>query len=369
VPTDPFPRSALDANRSGHLTPDQAVLYRQEAATDRRTALFAGVAIAAFGALIVAGGVTGKAPGSRVETLLIGVALLGVGLVVAYFAGIQGAKAKAAAARTGTVTMIEGPFTRDRRDRRDIFGADSGHYSPGNEYEYYLLVGDRRFTVAQEAWDAAPADGVVRVYLLGTSDRIVNLEKIADAPPPQVPGFVRMALERAATSSDPEKAAEARAMLRQAELMTGGAMTPAGGAPAPAPFPDVAAPGAPAAMPLSLGPPDAGPAATAPIPAATAPTPIPTAPIPAAVPAAPTAPLEQAILGTWRSDLMRMTFEFRSDGIVVATSAKGESREQRWSPGAPGTIVLEGQALQAVVSGDELAMGEAPRLLSFRRVG
>ncbi len=368
MPTDPFPRSALDANRSGHLTPDQVVLYRQEAASDRRTALFAGVAVAGFGALVVAAGVTGKAPGGRVETLLIGVALIGIGLFVAYFVGIQGSKATAAAARAGNVTMIEGPFRRGRRDRRDSLGGGTSHYSAGNEYEYYLLVGDRRFTVSQATWEAAPADGVVRVYLLGDSDDIVNLERIADPPPPQIPGIVRAALERAAESPDAEKAAQARAMLRQAELMTGGASTPARGAVAPAPFPDAAAPGAPAAAALSLGP--TVPAQGAVAPAATAPTSAaPAMPVAPPAPALPAVPLGEAILGTWRSDLMRATFEFRTGGVVVATSAKGESREQRWSIGEPGTIVLDGQTLNAVVNGDELSMGEAPRLLTFRRVG
>ncbi len=322
MPQDPFPGAALDANRSGHLTPDQAALYRHEAASDRRNALLAGVAVAGFGVLVVVGAITGRAPGSRLETLLVGVALLAVGLVVAYFAGIQGSKAKAAAVAAGTVTMIEGPFGRERRDRRDSLDDGSTHYSPGNEYEYYLLVGDRSFTVSEEQWKAAPEDGVVRVYLLGDSDRIVNLEKVADAPPPQVPAIVRAALERAAGSADPEQAAQARAMLHQADVMTGGGAT-------------VTAAG------LAAG----------------------------AAAKAPVEPIGQAILGTWRSDLARITYELRAGGLAVATSATGESREQRWSADGPETLRLDGQVLHATVDGDELSLGELPRVLAFRRVG
>lgn len=319
MPDDPFPSAALDANRSGHLTPDQATLYRHEAASDRRNALFAGLAVIGFGTLVIVGAITGRAPGGRLETLLIGVALLAVGLVVAYFAGIRGSKAKAAAVAAGTVTMIEGPFGRDRRDRRDSLDDGSTHYSPGNEYEYYLLVGDRRFTVSEQQWEAAPEDGIVRVYLLGGSDRIVNLEKVAEAPQ-QVPAIVRAALDRAAASSDPDVAAQAQAMLLQAEAMTGGRSTTTAAAP-PA--------GAPAG--------------------------------------APAEPLEKAILGTWRSDLARITYEFRPDGLAVATSSKGESREQRWNADGPQDLRLDGEVLHATVDGDELSMGEPPHALVFRR--
>ena len=265
--TDPFPRSALDANRTGHLTPEQVVLYRAEAGTDRKNLLLGGLAMMAFGAVIVFGALSGRISGGGVEPLALGAAILVFGVFVAWFGGIRGPRAKAAAAAAGRVTPLEGPFRRERRDRRDT---DSGHISPGNEYEYDLLVGDRRFTVSQGQWEAAPDDGVVRVYLLGDSDRIVNLEKIADAPPPQVPAVVRGALERAAGSDDPAEAARATALLAQAEAMTGGA---------------AAAPQPP--------------------------------------PSAPAGPLDQAILGSWRSDLMDVTYEFRADGSAVATSPQG----------------------------------------------
>jgi hypothetical protein len=224
------------------------------------------------------------------------------------------------------VASLEGPIRRDRRDRRDgLLGEDSSHISPGNEYEYHLLVGDRSFTVSHEQWDAAPEDGIVRVYLLGDSDRIVNLERIADAPPPQVPGFVRAALELATTSADTDRAAQARALLHQADAMTGAAVAnpPAGAAPATSGSPS----------------------------------------------GAPAVPLEQAILGTWRSDLAGITYEFRADGSATATVPRHGAREQRWSPAGPGTLHLDDSTLDAVVDGDALSIGEPPRFLTFHRVG
>ena len=310
---DPFPPTDLDANRSGRLTPDQVVLYRAEAASDRRNLLFAGIAVMGFGAVILFGAVSGRIPGGRLEPLAVGAAILAFGAVVTWFGGIRGSQAKAAAAAAGRVTSLEGPFRRDRRDRRDT---DSGHISPGNEYEYYLLVGDRSFTVSREQWEAAPEDGVVRVYLLGDSDRIVNLEKVAAAPPPQIPGIVHAALERAAASGDPATAAQARAMLDQADAMSA--------------TPDA-----------SPQPPQSPPAG----------------------------PLDQAILGSWRSDLMDVTYEFRADGSAVATSPRAGTHVGRWSVGDSDTIHLDDDTLHASVTGDTLSLGEPTRLLAFRRVG
>ena len=326
MPPEPFPRAALDANRSGRLTPDQSALYRGEAASDRKNLLLAGVVVAGLGAVVVFGALTGRAPGSRPESLLVGAALLAVGAVVAFFGGIRGSQAKAAAVDAGRVTSLEGPIRRDRRDRRDgLFGDDSSHISPGNEYEYNLVVGDRSFSVPTEQWEAAPEDGVVRVYLLGDSDRIVNLERIADAPPPQVPGFVRAALELASRSPNPDRAAEARAFLGQADMLMGAAA--ATGAPV----------GAAGAMP-------------------------------GATPAPPAVPLEQAILGSWRSDLAGITYEFRADGSAIASSARHGAREQRWSLAEPGTIHLDDATLHATIDGDDLSLGEPPRFLTFHRV-
>ena len=322
-----FPRSALDANRSGRLTPDQSASYRGEAASDRKNLLIAGLVVAGLGAAVVFGALTGRAPGGRLESFLVGAALLAVGVVVAFFGGIRGSQAKAAAVGAGRVASVEGPIRRDRRDRRDgMFGDDSSHISPGNEYEYSLLVGDRSFSVSLEQWEAAPEDGIVRVYLLGDSDRIVNLERIADAPPPQVPGFVRAVLGLAATSPDPERAAEARAFLQQADALTGVAVvtnSPAGAA--------AASSGAPSG--------------------------------------APAVPLEQAIFGTWRSDLASITYEFRADGSVSASSVRHGAREQRWSLAGPGTIHLDDSTPHAAVDGDVLSLREPPRFLTFHRVG
>ncbi len=311
--TDPFPSSAIDANRSGHLTPAQSTFYRAEAATDRRNLLFGGIAVMAFGGLILFGAITGRIPGGRMEPLLGGAALVAFGVVLGYFGGIRGSAAKATAATDGRVTSLEGPIRRERRDRRND---TSGDISPGNEYEYYLIVGDRSFTVSSDQWEAAPDDGVVRVYLLGDSDRIVNLEKTADAPPPQVPGIVRAALERAASSGDPARAGQAQALLRQVDAMSGAAG----------------------------GPPTTGSEA-------------------------PGGTLEQAILGQWRSDRLGIAYEFRADGSAIATSAMAGTHEQRWSMAGADRIRLDDATLDAAVAGSTLSLGEPGQMVTFTRSG
>lgn len=332
--TEPFPKVALEANRSGRLTPEQVVAFKAEAATDRSNLLFAGVAIAGLGIALLFGALTGKIAGSGVGPLLLGSAFVVVGVVVGFSGGIGGSRAKIARADAGRVTSLEGPIKRERVDRRSSLDGGSAHYSPGNEYAYYLVVGDRRFDVGEPQWDAAPEDGIVRVYLLGDSSRIVNLERIADAPPPEVPAVVRFALERAAASSDPAHAAQARAMLAQAGVMSSVVDAPAAGAPA--------APGAPvvAAAPTA----DAAPSAAA-------------------------IPLEQAIVGTWKSDLAGITYEFRADGSVVAASERHGSGDQRWAMAGPAALRLGDDDVPARVDGDTLWLGEPPRGLSFRRVG
>ena len=43
-------------------------------------------------------------------------------------------------------------------------------------------MGKREFDVGRPQFDAAPPDGIARVYLLPGTDRIVNIKRISDAP-------------------------------------------------------------------------------------------------------------------------------------------------------------------------------------------
>jgi hypothetical protein len=179
---DPFPRSALDDNRAGRLTAEQIRGLRVDARESKRSGVLAGIALLAFGLVIVWGTFAGRVPGSRLQSFAVGAVIAVVGgLMLASRGMTRGPRAAEAASESTVLDVVEGPFRRERVDRQ-ILG--STHSSSGSaRYLYYLYIGDRRLSVGEPAYDAAPDNGVVRAYLLPSSDRIVNLERIADAPP------------------------------------------------------------------------------------------------------------------------------------------------------------------------------------------
>jgi hypothetical protein len=179
----PFPTSALADNRAGRLTAEQIRDLRLDARKSRSSGLLAGVALAAMGLFIVWGTLAGRIPGSRLQSLAVGAAFaIGGGLLLASGGMTRGPRAEQAASASTVLELVEGPFRRERSDLQSLEG--HAHASRGNaRYSYRLFVGDRSFSVAEEAYLAAPDDGLVRVYVLPNSDRVINLERLSDAPP------------------------------------------------------------------------------------------------------------------------------------------------------------------------------------------
>jgi hypothetical protein len=108
----------------------------------------------------------------------------------------RGPRAAEAASESTVLDVVEGPFRRERVDRQfdqDLVGGTRS-LSAGARYNYFLHVGSRRLSVGQPAYDAAPEIGIVRAYLLPGSDRIVNLERIADAAPTPIEARAAAAL-------------------------------------------------------------------------------------------------------------------------------------------------------------------------------
>jgi hypothetical protein len=54
---------------------------------------------------------------------------------------------------------------------------------PGQRHnpDFVLVVGNRRFSVNRQEYDAAPDEGEVAAYVLPTSQRLVNLERLGDS--------------------------------------------------------------------------------------------------------------------------------------------------------------------------------------------
>lgn len=57
-------------------------------------------------------------------------------------------------------------------------------------------------------------------------------------------------------------------------------------------------------------------------------------------------PLERALLGSWRSSLMRLGITFAADGTLTAELPDGQRQEGRWS--------LQGEVLRAEVPGSPI---------------
>jgi hypothetical protein len=182
---DPFPRSALDDNRAGRLTAEQIRGLHIDARESKRSGVLAGFTLLAVGLFILWGTIAGRVPGSRLQSLAVGGAIAVVGGLLLGSRGMtRGPRAAETASESTVLDVVEGPFRRERSDRQfaqDLAGSTRSLHT-GAQYNYFLHVGDRRLSVGQPAYDAAPEDGIVRVYLLPRSDRIVNLERIADAP-------------------------------------------------------------------------------------------------------------------------------------------------------------------------------------------
>ncbi len=221
MPQDPFPRDALADNRARRLTAEQIRGLRVDARESKRSGVIAGFALLAFGLVIVWGTITGRVPGSRLKSLAVGAAFAAGGALLLASRGMtRGPRAAEAASESTVLDVVEGPFRRERLDRQnnlDLGG--STHSLRGSvRYDYFLHVGDRRLSVGQPAYDAAPDDGIVRAYLLPDSDRIVNLERIADAPPTPIEANAAAVLrERFGAVLEGEPPAPAKS----------GAMTPA----------------------------------------------------------------------------------------------------------------------------------------------
>ena len=80
---------------------------------------------------------------------------------------------------------------------------------------YFVDVGDSSFKVAPATYEAAPDAGIVRVYFLPRSRKVVNLERLPNAPLPHEVTLKGMAasLGAALLSHGRRQANEARADL------------------------------------------------------------------------------------------------------------------------------------------------------------
>lgn len=307
---DPFPAAALETNRSGSLTDSQRGRLRGLAREGRKDELLLSVVSGVVGVLLLAP--VGPAPNAWARPLA-GAAFLAVSFLLLRVA-IKG-DSMTQDMRSGRVQAIEGAIGKHTYDRE-------GEHSRSTAY--YLDLAGQSFEVDSTAYHAAPDVGYVRLYVLPRSHALVNLERLPDRPLPagtttSPMEFVKVAAT-AVFSADRTRSSEARAEMAAMEK----AMQVEHAASATPPPADQRDP----------------------------------------------RPLAQAILGTWQTGPISMSF--LPDGTMVATLPGGHEQQGRWSVGSDGRLHANAtggdQALDAWVAGDMLTISENGEALAYRRV-
>jgi DNA-3-methyladenine glycosylase I len=211
-----------------------------------------------------------------------------------------------------TVQTAEGPIGKLR-------GRSTGR---SGRRSYLFDVGGGTFRVASRAWyDAAPDAGMVRVFFLPRSQRVVNLERLPDVAfaPGTTPQDVVASLGAAVRSHNRREVNEIRAKMAPAM----DAMNASRDAPVTPP-------------PLGARDPR---------------------------------PLAEAIVGTWRSAILNVTFD--ADGSVSTTMLGGIERRGHWSVDRAGRLVSDvlgrEDAAEAWVVGGELTIAAEGTALKFTR--
>jgi hypothetical protein len=214
-------------------------------------------------------------------------------------------------------------LTRDLRESRveSVEGAIGKRRLSGGRRQsnYYLDVGDRSFKVGGSRFHDAPDAGWVRLYYLPLSKQVVNIEHIANASP--APEMTRDGIVRAigaTLSGSRREANEARAGI----AVVGDALK--------------------AAFEGSSEPPPAS--------------------------ARDPRPLDQAILGTWTSSFIRVTF---SDNGLATVRMFGGDKNGRWSIDADGKLragfMEHEQSVEAWIAGDKLTIVAEGRTITLTR--
>ncbi len=307
----PFRADAVDANQAGHLTDAQRQDLGRAAGAWRHNELVGAGLSAVVGLVLI------TATGPARDAVLRPIAGIGLFALAAFFLvrSLPGRDALTQDVRSGVVQSVDGALEKR--------SASSGGRS--NTTFYYLTVGSHRFEVSWAIYQAAPEAGVVRVFYLPRSHRVVNLEQLADRPLP--PGALDSPMQAMASmaaglrSHDSTQRAEAMATMAAMEHA-------------------VQAEGARNAVPPPPGQRDPR-------------------------------PLAEAILGSWRTGPMTVTFE--ADGSATATGL-GSAQHGPWSVDRDGRLHFDvaggghEQVAEAWVAGDTLTIAEGGEGRAFRRV-
>jgi hypothetical protein len=297
-----------ESNRTGHLTADQRDRLRPLARYARTSALVGAVVLVVGSVMLLTDRQLPLPAALRVPLAGVCVVFAAVFLLRA----IVGADAVSRDLRHMKVQSAEGPIGKHSRGSTGRSGTRS----------YWFDVGDGTFrAVSRRSFDAAPDAGMVRVFFLPRSRRVVNLERLPDVAfaSGTTAQDVVASLGAAVRSHSRREVNEIRAKM--APLMD--AVSTVRDEPA---------------MPPPLG--DRDPR-----------------------------PLAQAIVGTWQNPLLTVTFD--AGGSVSATMPGGMQRRGHWSVNRAGRLVSDimghDDAAEAWVVGNELTVVADGNALKFTR--
>jgi hypothetical protein len=309
--TSIFPPEALDANRSGALTPEQCLRFRRFAYLNRGTQLMMSIVPLALGGLLL----RQTTPVLGSWTPIAGIAALGVGMAIVLHAfGIGNRLIQDV--RAGRVESLEGAIRKQQ-------GIAQGRAATPRTN--YLVVEGKRFPVGAAGFEAAPDAGYVRLYYLPRSRRVANLEILPGRRSTEDmlghPAQTLESLAAAVFSGDATRRAEA--------------------------FADVAS----AARAWQTEQHETIATAEA--------------------ASADRRPLAEAIVGRWEVAGLAHV-DFRDDGTVIVRRPIGGDARGRWSVGVDGRlhadVMGEDQATDARVAGDVLTLTIDGTTLAFHRV-
>jgi hypothetical protein len=304
--------AALDANQGGRLSDDQRKQWRGVSRGTRKGELSFAVIVVVIGALVAFA--PGPAKYATVKPIIGAVCFVIAAILV--LRSVTGTDSVTEDVRAGRVESVEGAITKAHV---------TAHGRQSSITTYYFDVASKRMEVGKGAYDAAPDAGYVRVFYMPRSRRVVNFERLPDPVAPDIstvtPQQVMHGLAASFLNHDENARAEARAQLAAMGNQFQANMAQAA-VPPPADQRDPR-------------------------------------------------PLAQAILGSWSSRFMTVTFA--PDGTATTTMAGGRQQTGQWSVDAQGHLHagMGGQDTvgDAWIVGNTLTVSTGAMGLTFERQG
>jgi hypothetical protein len=161
-----YDAAALPENRGGRLTAEQQrVLSETSKRTTRGNQIVITLGFAISAAAVVFAAFAPAASEARIPALVIATTAVLFPIASAVF--LWSGQSKRGDIRSGKVGVVEGPI------RKRSIMLEGGNVD-------YLVVAGKRYRTSSELFNAAPASGTIRLFVLPRSGSVVNWEAVRD---------------------------------------------------------------------------------------------------------------------------------------------------------------------------------------------